>query len=230
MKNCKRLAALALLLCLLTACSGETVSPSPSVLPPGVTNPPVMGDVSLPPQSTAAFGTEDLIVGSVAYGASRAEVEAALGTPDEVAEAEDESGVPRTLLMYLDGMTMFLSQDDRLVGASVAIAGIDGPRGLVVGDPLEKVTRSFRNDGTGDDLLYSAGRLDKPFGELPCLPPCGYLSSVDSARYVHYAVPMTPYDGDAKAQLSTVEHATLTFAFQEDALVGFFWNTGKLTA
>ena len=159
----------------------------------------------------AAFGAEDLRFGQVDMIAiTEAGAALAFGAPQGEDWVQDDTGEwlrtvhheGATLTYILDGNR----QNSRLESLSLTGSGLGGPRGIAVGDSLEKALGQMRSDGTGQVLAQEAVLYGD--GETA---PYGTMATMGATATLRYVASAQGADG-------VVYEFTLRMAFENDQL------------
>ena len=99
----------------------------------------------------------------------------------------------------------------------------DGPRGVSVGDPLDKVIEVFPTNYMGEQpeneqILYCAEVFVNQNGKTTILPPRGLLTASNDSIIVTLLAPTTPYPDGTKDNYGSYEHVYCLFTIEPDSM------------
>lgn len=183
------------------------------------------GDSSENPKE---FVRDDLIVNGISYGASEEEVIAAFGEPETVEDIEAWESWDYFVFTYADGSSFLMEEKNQgkpLTLRSVVIVSDDfvGPRGIKVGDSMEKVIGSFRNDGLEENVFYYAENI-MVYSDKDFLGPCGYIYDSEDYRKIIYCYPDEPYPEDIGEEYVYWIHGFLSFKIENGLVSEIYWD------
>lgn len=99
----------------------------------------------------------------------------------------------------------------------------DGPRGVSIGDPLDKVIEVFPTNYMGEQpeneqILYCAEVFINQNGKTTILPPRGLLTASNDSIIVTLLAPTTPYPDGTKDNYGSYEHVYCLFTIEPDSM------------
>ena len=99
----------------------------------------------------------------------------------------------------------------------------DGPRGISVGDSLDKVIELFPTNYAGEQpeneqVLYCAEAFVNQNGKTTFLPPRGLLTSDASSIIVTLLAPTSPYPEGTHDNYGSYEHVYCLFTIEPDSM------------
>ena len=179
------------------------------------------------------YAASDLVCNGLAPGATLAQVQAALGEPTSVEEAQTQPATGAQLqTIHYAGLTLVFT-DGALSSAEWDSSAYEGPRGLKVGDAEAAIAAAFPYDPAQatDTVLYSAGWVDALSAPLP---PCALRTPQENGSTMYtFIAPVTPYSAE---MLATPEayvyetHGWLGFLVNPDqTIVTMAWGVSALS-
>ena len=190
------------------------------------------------PQEKTEFSMEDVIVGSIKYGASREEVEAVFGEPASTnSYTEGATGSRITEYTYKNGneisfKTMEEEKDPILYWVKIVTDDLKTARGLGVGSSKSDVLASFKNDNLDDRILYAARTKKMNESETIITPPRGYIADEpdeEGRTEIHYDVPVEPYENESDAEeFWYIPHGMIRFSIKNEKVVEYSWIVGAM--
>lgn len=99
----------------------------------------------------------------------------------------------------------------------------DGPRGISVGDPLDKVIERFPTSYTGEQpedeqILYCAEVFLNQNGKTTVLPPRALLTTDNSSIIITMLAPTSLYPDGTKDDYGAYEHVYCLFSIDPDTM------------
>ncbi len=99
----------------------------------------------------------------------------------------------------------------------------DGPRGVSVGDSLDKVIERFPTDYMGEQpedeqILYCAEVFENQNGKQTILPPRGLLTSDGTSIIVTLLAPTSAYPAGTRDNYGAYEHVYCLFTVEPDTM------------
>lgn len=99
----------------------------------------------------------------------------------------------------------------------------DGPRGVSIGDSLEKVLERFPTSYMGDQpedvqILYCAEYFENQNGLMTVLPPRGLLTVDSGALVITLLAPTAAYPEGTRDDYGSYEHVYCVFTIQPDTM------------
>ena len=99
----------------------------------------------------------------------------------------------------------------------------DGPRGISIGDPLDKVIEVFPTNYMGEQsddeqILYCAEVFINQNGKTTVLPPRGLLTATNDSIIVTLLAPTSPYPEGTKDNYGFYEHVYCLFGIDPDSM------------
>jgi hypothetical protein len=167
-----------------------------------------------PPMHAEMFGREDLLFADLDFlTATAGDLRALLGAPQSEGPVSAEDGGTAGLCLTYPGLECVFdldaqSQPGALRSLLISDPGLEGPRGLYIGEPLEDVLHGFRLE----DETYSEAQtiLYAPEASIDS-PPFGLLETYDTQNAtVRYAMPAPANEGEGIMLLITVENLRVT--------------------
>ena len=153
----------------------------------------------------------------------------------DVKPAAQETAVPVTATLPYDTEQPFSMSD--LTAAQMTriresgrISVSDGPRGISIGDPLEKVLERYpstivetheNREMTGlqsDEqiILYCAEYFENQNGVMTVLPPRGLIDAKDGGTVVTLLAPTSAYPAGTKDNYGSYEHIYCVYTIEPD--------------
>jgi|GEM_PF-3072579 len=184
------------------------------------------------PQEKTEFSMEDVIVGSIKYGASREEVKAVFGEPASMETYMQEATAEDiTEYTYKNGNQFIFTSYDRkepiLYWVKIVADDVKTARGLGVGSSKSDVLASFKNDNLDDGVLYAAGSKKDLLNETLLIPPRGYINDEpdeNGRTAICYTVPLEPYESESDVEeFEYFQHGTMIFHIKDDRVVEYQW-------
>lgn len=155
----------------------------------------------------------------------------------DVKPAAQETAVPVTATLPYDTAQPFSISD--LTAAQMTriresgrISVSDGPRGISIGDPLEKVLERYpstivetheNREMTGlqsDEqiILYCAEYFENQNGVMTVLPPRGLIDVKDGGTVVTLLAPTSAYPAGTKDNYGSYEHIYCVYTIEPDTM------------
>ena len=155
----------------------------------------------------------------------------------DVKPAAQETAVPVTATLPYDTAQPFSMSD--LTAAQMTriresgrISVSDGPRGISIGDPLEKVLERYpstivetheNREMTGlqsDEqiILYCAEYFENQNGVMTVLPPRGLIDVKDGGTVVTLLAPTSAYPAGTKDNYGSYEHIYCVYTIEPDTM------------
>ena len=155
----------------------------------------------------------------------------------DVKPAAQETAVPVTATLPYDTAQPFSISD--LTAAQMTriresgrISVSDGPRGISIGDPLEKVLERYpstivetheNREVTGlqsDEqiILYCAEYFENQNGVMTVLPPRGLIDVKDGGTVVTLLAPTSAYPAGTKDNYGSYEHIYCVYTIEPDTM------------
>lgn len=108
-------------------------------------------------------------------------------------------------------------REDRRISVS------DGPRGVSIGDPLEKIFEHFPTDYLGEQpedaqILYCAEYFENQNGLMTVLPPRGLLTEENGFLVVTLLAPTGAYPEGTHDSYGSYEHVYCVFTIEPDTM------------
>ena len=99
----------------------------------------------------------------------------------------------------------------------------DGPRGISIGDPLEKLLERYPTDYMGEQpedvqILYCASYFENQNGVMTALPPRGLLSVDNGEITVTLLAPTAAYPAGTADSYGSYEHVYCLYTIEPDAM------------
>ena len=99
----------------------------------------------------------------------------------------------------------------------------DGPRGISIGDPLEKLLERYPTDYMGEQpedvqILYCASYFENQNGVMTALPPRGLLSVDHCEITVTLLAPTAAYPAGTADSYGSYEHVYCLYTIEPDAM------------
>lgn len=99
----------------------------------------------------------------------------------------------------------------------------DGPRGVSIGDSLDKVIEVFPTNYMGEQsddeqILYCAEVFINQNGKTTVLPPRGLLTATNDSIIVTLLAPTSPYPEGTKDNYGFYEHVYCLFSIDPDSM------------
>ena len=99
----------------------------------------------------------------------------------------------------------------------------DGPRGISIGDSLDKVIEVFPADYVGEQpddeqILYCAEVFVNQNGKQTVLPPRGLLTTDNTSIIITLLAPTTPYPDGTRDNYGFYEHIYCLFTIEPDSM------------
>ena len=99
----------------------------------------------------------------------------------------------------------------------------DGPRGVSIGDSLDKVIEVFPTNYMGEQsddeqILYCAEVFINQNGKTTVLPPRGLLTATNDSIIVTLLAPTSPYPEGTKDNYGFYEHVYCLFGIDPDSM------------
>ena len=99
----------------------------------------------------------------------------------------------------------------------------DGPRGISIGDSLDKVIEVFPTNYMGEQsddeqILYCAEVFINQNGKTTVLPPRGLLTATNDSIIVTLLAPTSPYPEGTKDNYGFYEHVYCLFGIDPDSM------------
>lgn len=99
----------------------------------------------------------------------------------------------------------------------------DGPRGISIGDSLDKVIELFPTSYTGEQpddeqILYCAEVFENLNGQTTVLPPRGLLTTDNTSIIVTLLAPTSPYPEGTRDNYGQFEHVYCLFTIEPDSM------------
>ena len=99
----------------------------------------------------------------------------------------------------------------------------DGPRGVSVGDSLDKLLERFPSGYAGEQpddeqILYCAEVFENASGKSVVLPPRGLITADSSFIYVTLLAPTSAYPAGTRENYGEFEHVYCRFTIEPDAM------------
>lgn len=141
---------------------------------------------------------------------------------------EKETGEIQSAMLPYDAGTPFSSSD--LTAAQLEqlrrdgrMRVSDGPRGISVGDSLDKVIELFPTSYAGEQpddeqILYCAEVFENLNGQTTVLPPRGLLTADNDSIIVTLLAPTTPYPDGTRDNYGFYEHVYCLFTIEPDSM------------
>lgn len=99
----------------------------------------------------------------------------------------------------------------------------DGPRGISVGDPLEKILNRYPTDYFGDQpeddsyqILYCASYFENQNGLMTALPPRGLLTTDSTNLIITLLAPTAAYPAGTTDGYGSYEHVYCVYTIEPD--------------
>ena len=179
---------------------------------------------------------EDVIVGSIKYGASIKEVKAVFGEPESTnTYMEGATGIDITEFTYKNGNKLVFKNIDGeniLYWVVIVTNDIKTARGLGVGSSESDVLNSFKNDNLGEGILYAAKTQKMSESETIIIPPRGYIADEpdeNGRTEICYDVPVAPYNDEIdEADFVYSPHGSICFLIKNGIVVEYSWFVGAM--
>lgn len=155
----------------------------------------------------------------------------------DVKPAAQETAVPVTATLPYDTAQPFSMSDLTAsqmtrIRESGRISVSDGPRGISIGDPLEKVLERYpstivetheNREMTGlqsDEqiILYCAEYFENQNGMMTVLPPRGLIDVKDGGTVVTLLAPTSAYPAGTKDNYGSYEHIYCVYTIEPDTM------------
>ena len=155
----------------------------------------------------------------------------------DVKPATQETAVPVTATLPYDTAQPFSISDLTAtqmtrIRESGRISVSDGPRGISIGDPLEKVLERYpstivetheNREMTGlqsDEqiILYCAEYFENQNGVMTVLPPRGLIDVKDGGTVVTLLAPTSAYPAGTKDNYGSYEHIYCVYTIEPDTM------------
>lgn len=243
--------------------SSEGERPSPEIYPPltRLLSRPIPGDneiqfrtsmsdepfpVDIEYNDQPEFRLEDMIAGDIRPNMTQEEVVDILGLPDAVYQYADMLGVYQRLLLYYPHRNVLEFRDTApngeyyLLYSATVFADLPGPRGISIGDPMEKVFQSFKVDmqeafkrnstDSVKTILYCADFWEPIPRYTYALTPSGYIEdrgSEDASWLITYDCPAYPYaidDFEYRDDYLVMPKHFLSFTIEDGKVAGYRWE------
>lgn len=99
----------------------------------------------------------------------------------------------------------------------------DGPRGISIGDSLDKVIERYPTSYTGEQpedeqILYCAEVFTNQNGKTTVLPPRALLTTDNSSIIITMLAPTSPYPEGTQDDYGSYEHVYCIFSIDPDAM------------
>lgn len=99
----------------------------------------------------------------------------------------------------------------------------DGPRGISIGDLLDKVIERYPTSYTGEQpedeqILYCAEVFTNQNGKTTVLPPRALLTTDNSSIIITMLAPTSPYPEGTQDDYGSYEHVYCIFSIDPDAM------------
>lgn len=99
----------------------------------------------------------------------------------------------------------------------------DGPRGISVGDPFDRITQRYPTTYAGEqpedfEILYCAQTLGAQNGSLIAVPPRGVLTAEVSSITVTLMAPTAAYPPGSEAAFASFEHVYCIYTINPDTM------------
>ena len=99
----------------------------------------------------------------------------------------------------------------------------DGPRGISIGDSLDKIIELFPTSYTGEQpddeqILYCAQVFENQNGKATVLPPRGLLTTDNNSIIVTLLAPTSPYPQGTRDDYGLYEHVYCLFTIEPDSM------------
>ncbi|MBP3656116.1 MAG: hypothetical protein J6K32_05400 [Clostridia bacterium] len=99
----------------------------------------------------------------------------------------------------------------------------DGPRGISIGDSLDKVLERYPTDYVGEQpddmqILYCASYFENQNGLMTALPPRGLLTVDNGAITVTLLAPTAAYPAGTKDSYGSYEHVYCLYTVDPDSM------------
>lgn len=99
----------------------------------------------------------------------------------------------------------------------------DGPRGISIGDSLDKVIELFPTSYTGEQpddeqILYCAEVFENQSGKTTVLPPRGLLTTDNTSIIITLLAPTSPYPEGTRDNYGQFEHVYCLFTIEPDSM------------
>ena len=139
--------------------------------------------------------------------------------PDEQAQAAllpDDAGTPFSAGDLTAAQLEQIRRDGRMHVS-------DGPRGISIGDPLDKVIEVFPTSYTGEQpddeqILYCAEVFENLNCQTTVLPPRGLLTTDNTSIIVTLLAPTEPYPQGTRDNYGAYEHVYCLFTIEPDSM------------
>ncbi len=99
----------------------------------------------------------------------------------------------------------------------------DGPRGISIGDSLDRITERYPTTYAGEqpddfEILYCAKTLQGQNGSVLAVPPRGILTADNSTIIVTLMAPTSAYPAGAEAYFASYEHVYCKYTIDPNTM------------